>query len=90
MTFTVDDRLVDSSCGDGVITCRMNTRKTLIVTQIEVGLETVLRDIALPVFVGIQRPWVDVDIRVEFLNCDLVAACLQQLTDAGRNDSFTK
>ena len=76
MALTVDHRLVDATCGDGVVAGGVNACKTLIVAQVEVGLHTIHRHVALAVLIGVQRPWVDVDIGVEFLNGDLIATRL--------------
>ena len=40
--------------------------------------------------VGVQGAGVDVDVGVEFLNSDLIAACLQQAADAGGDDALPK
>ena len=45
-------------------------------SEIEVRFVTIVGDIAFAVFVGVQRPWVDIDIGVEFLDGDAVATCL--------------
>ena len=59
-------------------------------SQVEVGLKTVVRHVALAVLVGVQGARVDVDVGVEFLNSDLIAACLQQTADAGGDDALTQ
>ena len=76
--FLVDDRLVNLACGD-VVGLRGGYRgETLVVSQIEVGFGSVLGDVALAVFVGIERSRVHVDVRVEFLDGYRITACLQQ------------
>ena len=40
--------------------------------------------------VGVQRPRVDIDVRIELLDGDLVAARQQQLSDAGRDDALSQ
>ena len=88
--FAVDDGLVDTTCCYRVVSCCMYACKALVVPQVEIGLETVLRHVALAVLVGVQRARVNVDIGVELLNGDLVAACLQQFTDRGGNDALSQ
>ena len=90
MTLTVYHRLIDAPCGDGVVSCGMYACKPLVVSQVQIGLKTISCHIAFAMLIGVQRTWVDVDVGVEFLNSHFVAACLQQLTDAGRYDSLTK
>ena len=38
--------------------------------------------------IGVECAWIDVDVGVELLNGHFVAACLQQLAYACRNDAF--
>ena len=47
-------------------------------TQIEVCLVAVDGDVAFSVLIGIESARVDVDVGVEFLNGDLIAAREQQ------------
>ena len=90
MTLTIDNSLVDTARGNRVVTGGMDACKAFIVTKVEIGLHAIYRHITLTVLVGVQCARVDVDIGVEFLNSDLIAACLQQFTDAGGDDSLTK
>ena len=71
-------RVVDLAGGDIVGLGSVHAEEALVVSEVEVGLGTVLRDIALAVLVRIQRTGVDVDIGVELLDCDSQAACLEQ------------
>ena len=54
--------------------------------QIEVGLGTVFRYVALAVLVGVQRPGIDVDVRVELLDRYRISAGLQQPRDRRGDD----
>ena len=90
VSLTVDDRLVDASCRNTVVTCGLDAGKPLIVSQIEVGLHTIGCYVTLTMFVGVERSWIDVDIGVELLDGYLVAACLQQLADTSRDDAFSQ
>ena len=87
--FAVDDRLVDTPRRDAIIACGANTRKPFIVTQVEICFKPILRHVALPMLVRVQRTRVDVDIGIKLLDGDLVAACLQQFADAGGNDALS-
>ena len=82
VTLAVDYRFIYAARRDTVVPCGVDASKALVVAQVEVGLKTILGDIAFAVLVGVQRPGIDVDVGVELLNRDLVATCLQQLTDA--------
>ena len=83
-------RLIDTPCGDGVVAGSLNTRKPFIMPQVQVGLHPIHRDVAFPMFVRVQCPRVDIDIRVEFLNRHLIAACLEQFADTGGDDSLSE
>ena len=50
--------------------------ETLIVTEVEIGLRAVLSDKDFPMLIGAHGAGVDVDIGVEFLRGDLIAAHL--------------
>ena len=90
MALTVDDGLVDAPCRYRVVSCCMYARKSFVVSQVQIGLETILRHVALAVLVRIQRTWVDVDVGVEFLDGYLVATCLQQFSNRGGNDALSQ
>ena len=83
-------RLIDTSGGNRVVTCGVNTREALIVAQIQVGLHTVGRHIALAMLIGIQRTWVDVNVGVKLLDGYFIAACLQQFSNGGGDDAFSQ
>ena len=80
-TFLVDDTLINTSRSHGVGLRGLNTRKALVVTEVEVGLHTILRHVALTVLVRVQRTWIDVDVRIKLLNGNVVTSCLKKLTD---------
>ena len=83
MTFAINDCLVDAPRGDGVVARSMNTCESFIVAEVEVGLHAIDGHIALAMLVGIERSRVDVDVGIELLDGDGVAAGLQQLADTG-------
>ena len=90
VALTVYHRLVDATGGYTIVTCCVYACKSLVVAQIQVGLKPVFSNIALAVLVGVQRTRVDVNVGVKLLYCHFIAACLQQLAYAGRDDSLTK
>ena len=45
-------------------------------SEVEVCFVTIVGDIAFAMFVGVERPWVDIDVGVKFLDGDAVATCL--------------
>ena len=85
-----DDAFIDFARGDVVGLRGGDRRKALVVPQIEVGLRTVFGDVALAVLVGVERPGINVDVRVELLDGHRIAACLQQAGDRCRDDAFAQ
>ena len=76
VTLTVNDRLVDASCCYRVVSCCVNASEALVVSEVQVCFHTVHSYVALTMLVGIQRTWVDVNVRVELLDGYLIAGCL--------------
>ena len=85
-----DHRLVDPSCGHVIGLAGRSVQKTLVMAEVKIRLRPVIGDVALAVFIGIQRAWIDIDVWVELLNGDRITACLQQLGQRGRDDAFSK
>ena len=77
----VDDRLIYTTRSHRVSAGSLNACESLVVTEVKVGLHTVSGHVALTVLVRVEGTGVDVYVRVELLNRNLVAASLQQLTD---------
>ena len=76
MSLTVDHRFIDAACSDGIVACGMNTCESFIMPQVEIGLHTVDGDVTLTMLVWIQCTRINVDVGVEFLNCNFVATGL--------------
>ena len=74
----LDDILVDAARGDVVGLRGVDAGKALVVAEVEVGLGPVLSDVALAMFIGIQRAGVDVDVGVQLLVGDGIAAGFEQ------------
>ena len=70
-------RSVDTPCGDVVGSSGAYAGKTLVVTEVEVGLLTVDGYIAFAMFLGDERAGVDIDIGVELLNGYFIASRLE-------------
>ena len=86
----LDDVLIDTArryviglrCG--------HTGEALVMTEVEVGLGTILGNIALAMLVGVERAGVDIDIRVKFLVGDRIATSLEQTCQRGGNNALAK
>ena len=79
-TFTlfIDDVLIDSA-GSNIIGLRGKCiQVTLVVTKVKICFRTILSYIAFAMLVRIQGPWVNVNVRIKFLDSSAVAAGLEQ------------
>ena len=59
-------------------------------SQVQICLCTVDRDIAFAVFIRVQGPGVYVDVRVELLNGHGVTAGLEQFSQRGADNAFAQ
>ena len=79
----INDGVIDfTGCHIVRLRC-VDTEETLVMSKVKVGLGTILGDIALSVLIRIQCTGVDVDIWIEFLDCDPEAACLKKFCQGG-------
>ena len=65
-----NDGMVNLSGGDIVGLGHMNAQEPLVMSEVEVCLRTVIRNVALAVLIGIQCTRVYVDVGVKFLDGD--------------------
>ena len=49
-------------------------------TQIQISFHAISRYVAFSMLVRVQRTWVNVNIRIEFLNSDFVTSRLEQFS----------
>ena len=80
-TFLVNDCLVDTTSGERIRFRSLNTGESLVVSEVEVGLHTIYRYVALTMLVRVQCTRVDVDVWVKLLDSNVVASCLKKFTD---------
>ena len=57
--------------------------KALIVSQIQVCFRSIIGHINFSVLIRAHGPWIDIDIRVKFLNSDLETTILEQPAQTG-------
>ncbi len=88
--FLVDYRLVYAASRERICLSGLNAGKPLVMSKVEVGFHTVHRNIAFSMLIGVKRTRVDVYVRIEFLNSDVVASCLQEFTYRRRYNTFSK
>ena len=58
--------------------------------EVEVGFGAVVGDVDLAVLVRAHRPGIDVDVRVELLQRDLVAVALEQRANRGGRQALAQ
>ena len=64
--------------------------EALVVAEVEVGLGAVVGDVDLAVLVRAHRARIDVDVRVELLQRDLVAVAFEQRADRGGRQALAE
>ena len=67
-----------------------NAGETLIMAEVEVGLRAVVGHIDLAVLIGRHRSRIDVQIRIELPDADLVATRLEKRPQGGGEKAFSK
>ena len=70
--------LVDAAGGDVVGLGRRTPGEAFVVTEIEIGLGTVVSHEHLAVLVRRHRPGIEIEVGIELAQPNLVAPCLQQ------------
>lgn len=85
-----DDRLIDlSGCPVMGFGC-LSRGEPFVMTQVQVGLGAVIGDENFSVLKWVHRTRVDVDVGIQFQQCDLEAAGLEKGTDACSSQAFSK
>ena len=85
-----DHRVVDGAGGDVRGPRGVLVGEALVVAEVEIGLGAVLGDEDLAVLERAHRPRVDVDVGIELLQLDPVAAGDEQAADRGRGDPLAE
>ena len=78
--------LVDLPCRHVVVEGHILIQEALVVAQVKVDFATIFEDVHFPMFVGIHRPCVDVQIRIDLDGSHVEPGIFQESTGAcGRN-----
>ena len=88
--FLVQNVPVDLAGGEVGELVEVLVDEALVVAEVEVGLRAVVGDIDLAVLERAHRAWVNVDIGVELLCCDLEAAALEQSAERCCGNAFAQ
>ena len=86
----LNDRLVNLAGRPVVIPRRLGVGEAFVVAEVEVRLGAVVGDVDLAVLIRAHRARVDIDIRVELLQRDLVAVPLEQRADRRRGEPLAE
>ncbi len=89
-TLAREDVLIDPPGRDVVVPRCRPAREALVVTEIEIGLSAVVGDEDLAMLIRRHRPWIDIEVGIEFAKADLVAARLQQRTERRGSKTLTE
>ena len=85
-----DDLLVDAAGGEVVIAGEAGVGEALVVSQVEIGLGSIVGDEDLAMLEGRHGSGIDVEIGIELLQADAQAAALQKATNAGSGQSLAE
>jgi hypothetical protein len=85
-----EDVLIDASGSDVVVTRGGTTGEPFVVTEVKVGLGSVIGDEDLAVLIWRHRSGIDVDIRIELAQAHLVSTCLQQRPERCGSETLTE
>ncbi len=86
----VDDSPVDLSGRHVVGLGHVHAKEPLVVSEIQICLRAIVRHVALSVLVGIKRARIDVDVGIEFLDCDTKSSGLKKFGQRCGNDALSK
>ena len=89
-SFLGDHLIVDLSRRGVVLAGHADVEETLVVPKVEVRFSPVVGDVDFAMLEGVHRSRIDVDVRVELLNCYAQAARLQKQSEGCRGDSFAQ
>ena len=80
LTLLVDHALIDTSGTDIIRTGSLDIQETLVMAQVQLSLISIDGNVTFPMLIRVQRTRVDVDVRIKFLDSNLVTSCLKELT----------
>ena len=86
----VDHALVDAAGRDVVGLRGLDVQETFVVPEVQIRFRAVHSHIAFPMLVGIQGPWIHIDVRIELLDGHFVASCLKEFGQRGADDALAQ
>ena len=79
-TLLIDNGIINFTGSNVVRLGHVNAKEALVMSQVQVGLGSVIRHVALAMLVRVQCSRVNVDVRIEFLNGDSQPSGLQKFS----------
>ena len=86
----LDNVLVDAARRDVVRLAGRDAGEALIMAKVQIGLCAIIGDIDLTMLARAHRAGIDIEIRIELAQADLVATRLKQRTECGGSDTLAK
>ena len=88
--FLRNDGVINSARRIVVFLGQRQRRVAFIVTEIQIRLGAVIRHIDFAMLIGIHRPGVDINIRIQLEEGDLQPATFHQVADRGRGQALSQ
>src|SRR6266404_4339975 len=85
-----EDRFVDAAGRPVIVAGKLGVREAFIVAEIEVRLRAVLGDKHFTMLKRAHRTWINVEVRVAFLQCDFETATFEETADRGGSYALSK
>ena len=83
-----DDAFVDLAARQVVVPREDAIGEALVVAEVEIGLGAVVQDVDFAVLKRVHRPGIDVQVGIELLQHDALAAQLEQRAERSRREAF--
>ncbi len=85
-----DDRMIDATRRVITFFRQRERGKSLVMSEIEIGLGAIIRDKDFAVLVGIHRPGIDIDVGIQLEKRDLQPAAFEEVSDRSRCQPLPK
>ena len=88
-TFLTQNFAVNLTSSHVRVFIKIDINKTFVVTKVKVSFSTIISNINFTVLVRTHCPWVNIDVRIEFLNRNLKTTILKQTSKTCSYNPFT-
>ena len=90
LALLIEHRPVYLACRDIRSLCQVDINESFIMPEVQIRLSAIIRDKNLTMLIRAHRSRIDIDIRIEFLDCDLNAAALEQTAEGSSCDALAQ